>query len=585
MTALFHNGTYLAQVPTLTPLRLLLIEDSEDDAALVTRALTQAGYDVLVRRVDTADGLREALDRSAWDLAIADYTMPSFSGAKALAMVREQHADLPFIFVSGTIGEHIAVAAMKDGAHDYIMKGNLARLGPAVDRELRDAALRREHTRANERVAYLAYHDPLTDLPNRALLHDRLQQAILTSRRETNCLTLLVLDLDGFKEINDALGHHAGDRVLQQVAARLLTTLRESDTVARLGGDEFAMLLPITDLDGGERAARKILRDFEEPFVIDGRPLVVHGSIGIAGFPAHATTSDELLQKADVAMYLAKSDQSGYGMYTPDRDRQTHQRLGMATAMGLGIDRQQFIVDYQPIVDMASGAVLSVEALVRWNHPERGRLEPEEFIPLAERTGLITRLMSYILSRSLAEWPEPPGRAPVTISANLSPRSLHDPTLARRVREMLDARGRGPSTLAMEITENLIMSDPERSTRCLHELHDLGVRLVVDDFGTGYSSLSYLRRLPVDELKIDKSFVIGMASGEDDAIVRSIIDLAHNLRMTVVAEGVETEAVQDQLRALGCDAAQGFFIRRPAPAPDIARWIDEREVRLARERG
>ena len=225
----------------MTPLTLLLIEDSEDDALLVARTLTQAGYDIEATRVETADALVQALESKDWDIAIADYTMPAFNGIRALALVRERVADLPFIFVSGTIGEDVAVAAMRTGAHDYIMKGNLTRLAPAVERELREANVRRERTRANERVAYLAYHDPLTDLPNRSLLQDRLQQAILMSSREQKPLTLLVLDLDGFKEINDALGHHAGDRVLQQVAARLRATLRESDTVARLGGDEFAV--------------------------------------------------------------------------------------------------------------------------------------------------------------------------------------------------------------------------------------------------------------------------------------------------------------------------------------------------------
>ncbi len=557
----------------MTPLNLLLIEDSQDDAALVTRTLTRAGYDVVARQVCTAEALREAIDERPWDLAIADFTMPSFSGTAALTIIREAGIDLPFIFVSGTIGEHVAVAAMKDGAHDYIMKGNLARLAPAVERELREAAVRRERTRANERVAYLAYHDPLTDLPNRVLLQDRLQQAILSSRRDMKPLTLLILDLDGFKEVNDALGHHAGDRVLQQVAGRLRATLRESDTIARLGGDEFAMLLPMTDADGAELTARKVLQALDEPVVVDGRPLAVHGSVGISCFPAHAANGDELLQKADVAMYLAKADQSGYSVYSPERDLHTEHRLSLMTALRRGIDGKQFVLDYQPIVDLASGAVISIEALLRWNHPQQGRLLPEDFIRLAEHTGLITPLTTFALERALSDWVMAVPAPPFKVAVNLSPRSLNDPSFPGRVRRMLEARHASPLSLALEITENLIMSDPERSIRSLTELHDMGVRIVLDDFGTGYSSLSYLRRFPVDELKIDQSFVIGLAGGEDEALVRSIIGLAHNLRLNVVAEGVESEEVRDLLRLLGCNAVQGHYICRPGSADDIASWL------------
>jgi diguanylate cyclase (GGDEF)-like protein len=558
----------------LIPLKVLLIEDSEDDAALVTRALKQAGYDVSAIRVETADELRHALERSSWDLAIADHTMPLFSGTKALAMIRERGIDLPFIFVSGTIGEDAAVAAMRDGAHDYIIKGNLTRLAPAVARELRETTVRRERARANERVAYLAYHDPLTDLPNRALLKDRLQQAILTSRRENKPLALLVLDLDGFKEINDAWGHHAGDRVLQQVAARLRRTLRESDTVARLGGDEFAILLPLTDIDGGERTARKVLQDLDLPFVLENRPLIIHASIGVAGFPTHAHNIHELLKKADAAMYLAKSNRSGYVVASIGADRKTERRLALATSLRNGIDQNQFQLDYQPIVNLGTGAVESVEALLRWQHPEQGRLMPDDFVRLAEQTGLITALTEFCINRALAEWHGTAGVARKTIAANLSPQTLHNPTLPDRMEHILSKHRVHPSALTLEITENVIISDPDRSTSVLKALHDMGVRISVDDFGTGYSSLSYLRQLPVDELKIDKSFVIGMANGEDDALVRGIIDLAHNLRLRVVAEGVETEVVRDRLRALGCDAAQGYFIQRPAAASQIVKWMD-----------
>lgn len=562
----------------MIPLKLLIIEDSEDDALLAIRVLRQAGYDVTATRVDTAEQLSEALRTSSFDATVADYSMPGFSGARALAMVREHGVDMPFIFVSGTIGEDIAVSAMKTGAHDFIVKGNLARLAPAVERELREATLRRERARTNERVAYLAYHDPLTDLPNRSLLQDRLQQAILTTRRENKSLTLLALDLDGFKEINDERGHHAGDRVLQQVAARLRRTLRQSDTIARVGGDEFAILLPNTDLGGAALAARKILQDFEQPLVVEDQPLLVQCSIGVASFPAHGNASHELMEKADFAMYLAKADRSGYAIYTPDRDQHTEQRLALTNALRRGLDSGQFVLEYQPIVELRTGHVLGLEALLRWDHPEQGRLPPQDFIRAAEQNGLITPLTNFAIDLALAEWPTAAAQCPPTIAVNLSPRSLHDASFPSRIRAMLGAHRVDPSKLALEITENLIMSDPERSTECLRELHDMGIGLIVDDFGTGYSSLSYLRKLPVDQLKIDRSFVIGLAAGEDDALVRSIIDLAHNLRLTVIAEGVENAEVRDLLLNMGCDAAQGHFISRPAPAGVISKWMEQQHA-------
>ncbi len=560
----------------MTPLRLLQVEDTEDDAALVAAALTRAGYHVYARRVETAADLRRELNESEWDLVIADYTIPGFSGTRALAMVREQNPDLPFIFVSGTIGEDTAVAAMRIGAHDYIMKSNLARLAPAVERELREASVRRERHLANQRVAYLAYHDSLTELPNRALFQDRLQQAILRSDRDDRGVSVLLIDLDGFKEVNDAFGHHAGDLVLQEVAMRLRGALRTSDTVARLGGDEFAVLLPATDVNRAELAARKVLHDLEHPFVTEDRALAISASIGVAGVPWHAATGEELLQKADSAMYVAKNDKTGYAVYNPQRDQRIYQRLSLASSMRQAIDGKQFSVDYQPIIHLGTGMVLAVESLVRWNHPELGRLLPDDFIRVAEHTGLVNPLTSFVMERALADWPLSARPESCGIAVNVSPRSLRHAAFPGRVREMLDTHGTAAAALTLEITENLVMSDPNGSARCLDELHDMGVRLVIDDFGKGYSSLSYLRRLPVDEIKIDRSFLLGLADGEDDTLVRCMIDLAHNLGMTAVAEGVETEAVYQQLAELDCDAAQGYFICRPLSANDTRQWIDGR---------
>ncbi len=556
----------------MTPLRLLLIEDSEDDAALVLRELSRAGYAVFSERVETPDALAAALERQRWDMAIADYTMPRFSGTAALALLREYDGEMPFIFVSGTIGEDAAVAAMRTGAHDYIMKDHLKRLVPAVERELREAAGRLSRKQAEARLAHLAYHDGLTDLPNRVLLHDRLQQAMLGAQRAGEPFALMVLDLDGFKAINDSLGHHAGDCVLQEVAARLRAVLRDVDTVARLGGDEFALMLPRTDVEGASLAARKVLHDLNRPLVLEGRPLVVSGSLGIAWFPAHGSTADALLQKADIAMYVAKSGGLGFAIYAPDRDRHAHRRLTLMAGLRDGIEHDQFSLDYQPIVHLGTGAVVCVESLARWDHPQQGRLPPNEFIELAEHTGLIEPLTMRLLDKALAEWTGLDRWPPISVAVNLSPRSLRDPDLPDRIADVLRLHDASPSTLVLEITENVILSDVPLSTACLSRLHDMGVTLAIDDFGAGYSSLNYLRRLPIDQLKIDRSFVSGLGAG-DDAIVRSTIDLAHRLGLTVVAEGVESVEARDHLQQLGCDAAQGNLIAEPGPATDIRRWI------------
>jgi diguanylate cyclase (GGDEF)-like protein len=554
----------------MTGLRLLIIEDSDDDATLVVHELTRAGYAVSAKRVDSAEGLRAALDRGQWDLAIADFTMPQFSGTAALEMVRERDANLPFIFVSGTIVEDAAVAAMKTGAHDYIMKGNLKRLGPAVERELKEAANRLGRTRAELRLTHMAYHDALTDLPNRVLLFDRLEEALIEAARAASPLALIVVDLDGFKPINDSLGHHAGDRMLQQVAIHLRALARGGDIVARLGGDEFALLLPSTSAPDAVTVARIVLDQLRRPISLDGRPLVVGGSLGIALYPDHGTTAEVLLQKADIAMYAAKGSNLGFTVYADDRDRGAHQRLTLITELRAGIEGGQFVCAYQPIVNLKTGRLMAVEALARWRHPTRGFLLPGEFVDLAEQTGLIEPLTLVILDRALAEWVQQEPQLGFPVAVNLSARHLRDPDLPDRVQEVLERRQVAPGMLVLEITENFLMADPRRSTRVLTRLHDMGVRLAVDDFGTGYSSLGYLHHLPVDELKIDQTFVRSLAGG-GSAIVRSIIDLAHNLNLVVVAEGVESQEARQTLLDLGCDAAQGNVLAKPDTGEVIRR--------------
>jgi diguanylate cyclase (GGDEF)-like protein len=561
-------------------LSVLLVEDSEVDAELIVRELKKGGYNVSCTRVESADGLTAALSRGGWDVAISDFTLPGFSGVAALAQIRDVDAELPFVFASGTIGEDAAVAAMRMGADDYVMKGNLKRLVPAIERALREVVVRRARKRAEERVLHLAYHDPLTDLPNRSLLRDRLDQALIGAQRTHEPVALLVMDLDAFKEINDSLGHHAGDAVLRLVASRLNGLLREVDTVARLGGDEFAFVLPRTDSVGAMIAARKILHALKQPFLLDTGSLPVNASIGIASFPEHGATAGVLLQKADIAMYAAKNGKLEAAVYMAERDRQAHQRLTVMTELQDAIARDEFVYEYQPIVNLQNGAIVSVEALARWHHPRQGVLLPSAFIDLAEQSGLIEPLTISLLEKALRDWSETFAHYSIPIAVNLSVRSLRDPELPDRIGDLLQSRGVAPAMLHLEITENFIMSDPFRATKYLTRLHDMGTKISIDDFGTGYSSLSYLRQLPVDELKIDRSFVVGLTR-EDEAIVRCVIDLGHNLGLTAVAEGVESAAVRDRLALLGCDAAQGNFLARPQSASGIQAWIDDGKNLLA----
>lgn len=565
----------------MRPLRLLLIEDSEPDAELLVEHLRQGGYDPDYERVESADALNAALDRKTWDLVIADYTMPGFSGTAALSILRSRGFDMPFIFVSGTIGEDVAVNAMKVGAHDYIIKGHLKRLVPAIERELRDADVRRERAKAEERVRHLAYYDALTDLPNRTLFQNRLEQAAAAAIRSRVPLAVLIMDLDGFKEINDTLGHLIGDAVLRQVGQRFGAGLRESDTVARLGGDEFAVLLPSVGEGGAEQAARKLLGLVQEPLAIEGLNLDVRGSIGIALCPEHGTEADILIQRGDIAMYVAKAQGTGFCVYAPELDRHSPERLALITDLRYAIARDELLLDYQPKLDLGTGKVFGVEALMRWQHPQQGLVPPERFIPIAEQTGVVKPLALWALERALRqcfEWQK--AGVDLVAAVNLSPKNLQDSELPERVAHLLALFGAPAAMIELEITESVIMADPTRALQVLTRLSEMGLRLAIDDFGTGYSSFSYLRKLPVHEIKIDKSFIDDLALNHDEVIVRSTIELAHNLGLKAIAEGVQDKYTLDRLTALGCDVAQGDYICAPLGGSALLDWLRHREPTL-----
>ena len=460
-----------------------------------------------------------------------------------------------------------------------LLLGGLAVLYTALFRIAVDAS--RKLRRQAEENEHQALHDALTGLPNRLLFRDRLAQALNVARRDAHGLAVLLADLDRFKEVNDTLGHESGDKLLHELSLRLRTVVRESDTIARLGGDEFGLLLPIVQgEDAAAEAAERIIAALEEPVFLDGVPIAVEASIGIALAPEHGDDVDTLIQRADVAMYMAKEAHAPYALYDADRDENSPSRLRLVAELRRGIDEGELTLHYQPKERLLTGEVVGVEALVRWNHPDRGLLPPSEFIPLAQHTNLIRPLTLYVLDAALAQcstWREE--GIDLRVAVNLSSRSLLDADLAGDVERLVRKWRLEPDALELEITETMIMADPARAAATLGRLNELGVRIAIDDFGTGYSSLAYLSGLPVDEIKIDRSFVAAMDENlSDAAIVRSTIDLGRNLGLDVVAEGVETEETWLALRELGCDAAQGYFLSRPVTPAALAAWLQDREV-------
>ena len=442
--------------------------------------------------------------------------------------------------------------------------------------------LRAQTTALEQRAMHDVTHDALTDLPNRVLFRDRLEQALHAAQHDRTHAAILMMDLDRFKEINDTLGHFNGDRLLKQVAARLQGIMQETATVARLGGDEFAILLPknLVVKDATE-VARKIGKALQAPFGLEGLKLDVQASIGIAVYPEHGSDADTLLQRVDVAMYMAKQEKTGYIVYDPKHDKHSPHRLTLMGELRHAIEADELILYYQPKANIKTGEITEVEALVRWQHPQHDLMPPDEFIPLAERTGLIKPLTIWVLNHALRQhsiWKEQ--GLDIGVAVNMSAHGLLDLELPDLIAGVLASHNAAPQRLVLEITETSIMVDQERALQILTRLADMGVRLSIDDFGTGYSSLAYLSKLPVCEIKIDKSFVMDMNENEKHAmIVRATIDLAHNLGLEVIAEGTCTKEIFARLESLDCDGAQGEYITMPISVEEFEHWRNESEWR------
>ncbi|HUP06572.1 MAG TPA: EAL domain-containing protein [Caldimonas sp.] len=590
--------------------RLLIVDDVRENREILKRRFERHGF----RAIEAAGGI-EALDlieREAFDLVLLDMMMPDVHGLEVLARIRAKYSPglLPVIMVTAKTQSEDVVEALNRGANDHITKPvdfsiALARVITQLDRrraeqkihqmneqlskanealECRVADRTKELVRANQQlrsemerrersqatIVHMAHHDPLTGLGNRLLFHKQLDEAVMCRQRQGGQLAVLFIDLDGFKTINDTLGHATGDSMLRHLARRLRNALRDSDKIGRLGGDEFAIIQFGNHQPHEATAlAARLIELIGAPFSIDNQTLFIGASIGIAIADDEYRDCDQLLRAADLAMYRAKADGRGrFRLFDPEFDRQVQERRDLELALRAAVDEDALEIHYQPSVNLRTGRVSGVEALSRWKDPQRGFVPPGTFIPLAEEMGLIGVIGERVLRRACAEaagWPQH-----VTVAVNMSPAQFQSGRLVANVKDALVASGLAPTRLELEITESILLQGSESNLALLNQLRDLGVRISLDDFGTGYSSLSYLRSFPFDKIKIDKSFIHDLSNSQSSvAIVRAVCGLARSLGATTTAEGVETD---DQLRQIadeGCTEVQGYIFSRPLPAGEI----------------
>lgn len=545
-------------------IKVLLVEDNQVDLPLVHEMLGESRREKFVLRY--VDRLQHALDlliKEQFDVMLLDLQLPDAYGLSALIGVQTLAPNLPIVVRSGVNDEQLAIDAVHSGAQDYIVKGEES--SPLLIKALRYAI---ERKRSEQSLAYLAHYDPLTDLPNRELFRERLNRAQERTKRSGYMVALMFLDLDHFKDINDTLGHDAGDQLLKFAAQRLKHCVRTEDTIARLGGDEFTIILEqIEHKKDAANIAQKIVDEMSQSFLLNDKDVFVTMSIGIAIYKEGDQTSEELIKHADMALYAAKAKgRSNYQFFEAKMNTLITQRMAMVKNLKLALERNEFVLHYQPQVDLSINQLVGVEALLRWQHPEMGLLPPNNFIPLLEETGLIIPVGEWVLHTACQQcclWREA-GLPRVRISVNLSAKQFRQLQLANTVKKTLDETGMDPEHLHLEVTESLLLSNVAETISILNELNDLGVHISLDDFGTGYSSLNYLHRYPFASLKIDQSFVKSIThNSKSAAIISAIISLAHNLGLKVVAEGVEYHEQLPALLNMKCDEAQGYIFGVP----------------------
>lgn len=555
------------------PIKILFIDDQDDEVFMERRQLERDGIDFTWTRVDCEAEVRRALTEFDPDVILCDYTIPGYSGAAAWELVHELRPTLPFLFVSGTIPEKLAVNAIGRGVSDYVLKTNLLRLGVAVRRAMSDAEVRKRERDFEARIHHLSHYDTLTDLPNLTHAADLTRQAIARTHANGRMVALATLNLDQFRRIEVGFGRTAGDEILKDVGLMLKSGLRTGDSVARVGSDEF--LLVLADLNDATEAANRVqevLDSIAQPRRVSGQELRITASAGVALFPGDGLDFETLLPHSGAALRLAKDNCRGtLRFHSGEVTRQAQERLRMETRLRNAIQHHELSLNFQPQFNIRSGQLCGIEALARWHPSGLPSVPPAVFIPIAERAGLISALGAWALEEACAtarSWPGRDAELPI-MGVNVSVQQISSdftPTLARAL-----ASGRvAPERLELEITESVLISDTDLVLDCLAQWKRLGVRIAIDDFGAGYSSLSYLSRLPVDRLKLDASLIRNMTTvAKDAAIVRSVVSLGRELGFEVLAEGVETEEQLDMLRSIGCAQAQGFLLGRPGSAPEI----------------
>lgn len=554
------------------PLKLLIVEDSEDDALLLARQLRKAGYEPDMLRVTTRREIESALTQKEWDIVISDHNIPGLSSEAVLDMVKSSGVDLPFIIVSGSIGEDIAVAAMKTGAHDYIMKDNLARLVPAIERELREHETRQAHRRAQEVIHHLAYHDALTGLTNRHEFETRINDLLTNPAHINTENVLLYIDLDQFKIINDTCGHVAGDELLKQLATLLSSTIRKMDTLSRLGGDEFGVLLLNCDLEHASSIAQNILdiiKDFR--FSWETKTFTVGASIGMVQFNGGSYKDlTSVLSAADMACYAAKDlGRNRIHLYNEDEANilKRQGEMQWVSRINMALEENRFVLYAQKIIGLNKNkSRANVEFLVRMIDVDGELVLPGAFIPAAERYNLMNQIDFWVIKHAFLAFAEmiKAGDTPDLIFINLSGASLSDDGIFHFIREQVETSGISPGRVCFEITETAAISNLNVAVTFMHEMKRLGFRFALDDFGAGLSSFAYLKTIPVDFLKVDGSFIRDMLDDEmDAAIVDSIQRIAHVAGLETIAEFVESEMILAKLVEIDFDYAQGYAIHTP----------------------